>query len=178
MQWLSLTILAFTGGCIFFQDIKTRTVTWFLFPLIAITGILYSVYYSEPLNILFKNSLINTIFLLIQFLLLKAVYFLKNGSNKQLIDKSIGSGDIHFLIACSFFFSPVNFILFYCMSLVFTLLNHLIFKSVRIKKEKLYETVPMAGFQAVFLFVYVLINVIGNNNLTADEWIMSYLTKT
>ncbi len=176
MQWLSLTILAFTGGCIFYQDIKTRTVTWFLFPLIAITGILYSAYNSESLNVFFKNLLINTIFLLIQFLLLKAVYFLKNGSNNQLIDKSIGSGDILFLIACSFFFSPVNFILFYCMSLVFVLLNHVVFKTIRIKNEKFYETVPMAGFQAIFLFVYILINVILNNNLTTDDRIISGFT--
>jgi hypothetical protein len=178
MQWLSLTILAFTGGCIFYQDIKTRTVTWFLFPLIAVTGILYSVYYSGSLNILFKNSLINTIFLLAQFLLLKSIYFLKNGSNEQLIDKSIGSGDILFLIACSFFFSPVNFMIFYCLSLVFTLLNHMVFKSVRIKREKLYETVPLAGFQAIFLFIYILINVILHNNLTTDDRLIAGLTNS
>lgn len=173
MQWLILPLVGVTGGLIFYQDLKTRSVTWLLFPIIAICGLLYSVYYAGSLQIVLKNFAVNIGFLLLQFLLLKIILTVK-GKREAQLEKKIGWGDILFLLACAFFFSPANFIIFYFLSLVFSLLFHFLFKLIN--KKKYHKTIPLAGFQALFLFMYIFLNEIVNNNLVSDDWIVFYLS--
>ena len=174
MQWLILPLVGITGGLIFYQDLKTRSVTWLLFPIIAVCGLFYAFYYSGSLQIVAKNFAMNIGFLLLQFLLLKIILTVKRKQDTQ-PEKKIGWGDILFLLACALFFSPANFIVFYFLSLVFSLLFHFLFKLI--SKKNYCKTIPLAGFQALFLFMYIFLNEIVNNNLVTDDWIVFYLSR-
>ena len=177
MQWLIFPLVGITGGLIFYQDFKTRSVAWILFPIIAIAGILYSIYYSGSLSILIKNFAINAGFLLLQYFILKIVFQILKRKERNQLESIIGIGDILFLMVCALFFSLVNFILFYCMSLLFALIFHFLFK-ISFNKKSYRKTIPLAGFQALFLFIYIFLNELMNNNLTTDDWIIFYLSKT
>ena len=174
MQWLILLLLCVTGSLILYQDIRSRTVTWFLFPIVALTGVLYSIMHTDSVNAILFNTLINIGFLLFQFLLLKLIFSNQFFNSKKIIGEKIGWGDILLLASCCFFFSPFNFIIFYCLSLFFVLLSHYLLKSFN-KKEKYNGSVPMAGLQATFLFFYVGLNQILNHNITTDDWVIFYL---
>ena len=173
MQWLILPLVGVAGGLIFYQDLKTRSVTWVLFPILAVGGLLYSFYYSGSLEIVVKNFAMNIGFLFLQYLLLKIILTVK-GKRESQLEKKIGWGDILFLLACASFFSPANFIIFYFLSLVFSLLFHFLFKLIN--KKNYQNTIPLAGFQALFLFLYIYLNEIVNNNLASDDWIAFYLS--
>ena len=176
MQWLIFPLVGITGGFIFYQDFKSRSVTWILFPIIAAAGVLYSIYYSGSLSILIKNFAINIGFLLLQYLILKIIFQIMKRKMKSQPESTIGIGDILFLLVCALFFSLVNFILFYCISLLFALALHFLFK-ITFNKRFYQKTIPLAGFQALFLFIYIWLNEIMNNNLTSDDWIIFYLSK-
>ena len=177
MQWLILFLVGATGGLIFYQDLKTRTVSWLLFPIIAIGGIWYQLFYRQSAINLLKTFSINAGFLIIQYLLLFTIFSLKKGVKSNLIGNQIGWGDVFLLVSCAFFFSPLNFLLFFILSLGFVLCLHLIFKKL-IFLDDYHQTVPLAGFQVGFLFIYLMTTEIIKLNLTNDDWIFRYIANS
>jgi hypothetical protein len=174
MHWLIFLLLAITAALIFYQDFSTRSVLWFLFPIIGILGLLNSYFQTNSWKNTFINSTVNAGFLLVQFFLLKLFYYLKRNNTSGLINNKIGLGDVFLLIACCFFFSPFNFLLFYCCSLLFALIIHSLVTKI-FHENKFPLTIPLAGWMAVFLLIYVSGLQISKNSLTADDWILKYL---
>jgi len=170
MEWILLIACYITGGVIFYHDIKYRAVTWIAFPVLLVAGILFNLVEHQQLSILFANVLLNTCFLGIQFLLLWLYFLVKK--NRSSLQSGIGGGDILFLFASCFFFSPLNFLLFYISSLIFSLATFLIL-SGRINKKRAEVTVPMAGLQSIFLQLFLTINVVFKNSFTSDSWILN-----
>src|SRR5258705_5414270 len=105
MQWLILLLLSITTLSIFYQDYKSRSVIWILFPCIIILGVFYNLYYSHSVKGLSLNSIINTSFLVLQFLLLKIIF-----RSQKIINHKIGMGDVFFILCCCPFFSPIYFL--------------------------------------------------------------------
>jgi hypothetical protein len=95
------------------------------------------------------------------------------GNNAKLLNRKIGLGDILFILACCFVFSPFNFLFFYCCSLLFSLMMHLVFVKGLLKRSS--YTVPLAGWMAVFLQVYVMTLQILKYSIITDDWILQYL---
>jgi hypothetical protein len=154
-----ILILLLTGAIlsiIAYQDLKTRSVSWFLFPLLAASGAGLAFSELQSPGLLLLYTAINGLFLLLQFALLKMWLFIKNRRNTVLIDHAIGKGDLLFLLATCCFFPPVNFILFYLLSLVFSLLLYLLIRRWPAVSGN-FTTVPLAGLQAGFLIFWMLL---------------------
>ena len=170
MKWILLFFVAVIAGSIFYQDSSKRSVAWIYFPLLAIAGMIYSML-DGSLWSMVSNAGVNSAFLLVQWLLLIIYYKLKEGQT-NIINRKIGSGDVWFFCCTGFFFSPLNFMLFFCLSLVFVLL---VAAAVKIIGRSGYKTVPLAGLQAVFLVIALVWLQLINYNVTNDDYILSCL---
>ena len=168
MQWVIILMLGALTSSVFYQDYKTRSVIWILFPCILFMGIWYTLYYTDSLKLLFVNTGINIGFIILQFCFLKLLF-----GFKKIVNKKIGSGDIFFVVCCCTFFSPANFLLFYVLSLLFSLCVH--FSLGLLTKNYLAQTVPLAGLQCVFLFLFISTSILSDNNMANDEWLTSVL---
>lgn len=133
---------------IFYQDIKYRAVTWYLFPWLALS--LVSV--SQRFEL--QNSLINAGFVLSVFIILSIWFSLKDGKIVNLFERHIGLGDLLFLISISAYFSIPAFFFFYLLSLVLIVIGHIIYT---ISKRSKPETIPLAGLQSLFLLSYLIV---------------------
>ncbi|AUC13862.1 hypothetical protein BTO06_01260 [Tenacibaculum sp. SZ-18] len=71
--------------------------------------------------------------------------------------QALGFGDILFFLVFVFGFPVKTFLWLFVSSLVFSMILYFITKS-KMKEE----TVPLAGFQALFLFLILFINLIFN----------------
>src|ERR1035438_1869331 len=156
---------------IFYEDFSSRAVNWILFPLLAVSGIFMSLYNLNSFAQVLKNALYNFGFLIIQFLLLKIYFQFRKQQGFKIINKKIGLGDILFLSASCFYFSLLNFLLFYILSLIFALIFYLFF----FKKKSFAqpeETVPLAGLQSIFLIIFICTNKACSINITMDDWLL------
>src|SRR5688572_27828161 len=107
-------------------------------------GIINTYFHTGSFKQTLFYSFINAGFVLLQFALLKLYFSLKKNGNSRLINEKIGLGDLLFLLAACFFFSPFNFLLFYCSSLLFAMIFHLLLCKI-IKDTKFSLTIPLAG---------------------------------
>lgn len=132
---------------VFFQDWKYRRIHVLL--LVAI--FLLSVYITHTMPLLVKNILFNGVFFLITLSVLVLYMSIKNKQFLNPFDHYFGLGDLLFYIAVTPLFILPNFILFFILSMVFALVLQVVFKKL------IHEnTVPLAGFSALFLFIILI----------------------
>jgi len=139
-------------SAITYQDFKYRAVYWICFPLLAL---LLSIYKKNAVGFtdLFADLIFTGGFLLLQLLVLWLYFYIKYRKPINLTDGYLGWGDILFLLAVCFYLSPVNYILFYVISLIVSIGYAFIGKFLARNGE---FTIPLAGIQAL-LFVFLLI---------------------
>lgn len=143
---------------IFLQDLKERQVYWFLLIIaIFIGGYIY--YQKTILQIFIINVGSNLLFVLFLFFVLKL--YSKYKLQKNLFE-AIGGGDFLFFLVISVSFPITSFMVLFSVSLIFSLI---LFISVKPFLKK--KTVPLAGFQALFFMLVLLLN-------TAFKWVDLY----
>lgn len=174
MHLAAISLIALTLLVIAYQDYTTRMVHWVSFPLLAAGGILVGAWELSSLSHLLRYAFLNLLFLALQFILLKGYYLARHRKNQLIIDKKIGLGDILFLSAAAFFFSPLNFIFFYVLSLVLSLLFWSLRNLVRRSAD---ASIPLAGYQASFLLLAVVFSVITGFPILNDSWAMSKILR-
>ena len=131
----------------FFQDLKLRHIH-FAFPLIVFVCSIYLLLQkSESLKIIIYNI----VFFLSTFLFLIIYMSLKNRKYINPFKNYFGIGDLVFYISIAPIFYLNNYVIFFILSLIFSLLVQFIF----IKKIKA-STVPLAGFSSLFLFFLIV----------------------
>ncbi len=150
------------------QDLSSRSVSWPLFPLLAVLGIALSWLELRSAAAILKNIGLNAGFLLLQFGLLRLWFRMRTGKG-AIIDHAIGKGDLFFLLDACCFFSPLNFILFYLLSLLISLLLHFVLRS-RPAFYGYQGNVPLAGLQAGCLLLALAVCAIGSIPLTDELW--------
>ena len=155
-----------------YQDFSNRSVHWFYFPLLTLAGIFYTMASLHSFRQMLYNTAINAAFLLLQIGILKLYFVVVRRSTTPLLDNKIGWGDILFLFAAGCFFSPGCFILFYVLSLLFSLVIGLALGLLRTKR---YDSVPLAGLQALVLSTLLCFEVIYRHTFTTDDWLLSKL---
>jgi hypothetical protein len=166
------------------QDYRSRSVHWFWFPLLALGGLSLNLGQGHSLGGALANSAWNLLFLALQFALLNGYFYLRQRIRPaspalsvklsvKLSDK-IGAGDICFLIAACCAFSPLNFILFYLCSLLFSILAWL---SRRLLNRSFDPSIPLAGLQASFFILVLWACLILNVPLSNDDLLLSKLTQ-
>lgn len=134
---------------VFYQDFKERKVYLFLFILGMFSGSL--IYYKHAFTKVFlvsisiNTAIISTVALLL-FLYTKIVL-------RKKLSKAIGLGDLLFFIVLAVSFPTITFLTFLSTSLIFSLLLFLVLKpTLKIK------TVPLAGLQAFFISLVLVLN--------------------
>ena len=121
----------------------------FLFVLSAFLG--GSIYYlNSILPVFLINIGVNLIFILLLFFILKLYCKYKLKKN---IFEAIGLGDFLFFIVLAVSFPIVSFFVLFSISLIFSLVLYLVLKPIL--KQK---TIPLAGFQALFLVIILGLN--------------------
>ncbi len=138
---------------IFYQDMRYRGVSWFLFPaaLLLLLGISFT---ERSLGVFWNESLLNLSFLGIQMLLLTVWFHFKKVSLRELWKNYIGLGDLLFFLVAALALPFPVFPLFMVFSLVLSVVLALVvFRG---------KTVPLAGLQSLFLaLLYVMKPLVG-----------------
>lgn len=133
---------------IFIQDWKYRRIHIVL-PIVIFS---LSIFLISIKNIgLIKVIAFNSGFFLITLSILTAYMSLKSKKFLNPFQHYFGLGDLLFYVAITPLFLLKNYILFFILSLLFA-----IFLQFGLKKFIKDETVPLAGFSSLFLFIILL----------------------
>jgi len=134
---------------IIYQDLSTREVYWFLFPMLALVlGSLFFLYCPEPMVMLY-NSLLNG--LLVSGILLTLFLFTKLVLKQKFLDHSFGLGDLFMFYAISVGFPSITFVILLVTCLVGSLGFYIVFKART--KDK---SVPLAGLMGFCLLCILM----------------------
>ena len=152
METISLTLAVICLAMIAWEDFAERQVHWSYFPILAGAGGVHTFQALHSMGKLAMYAGCNLAFLIIQFLLFRSYFLIRKTAMVSIIDRKIGWGDIFFLLAAAFFFSPMNFIWFYLYSLLFSLMVSLLWSRY---KRSAFRSIPLAGLQSVFLLLYI-----------------------
>lgn len=131
---------------VFYQDYRHRAVYWILFPLLALVFLGYNLKLRNWEEVK-DDLLINLGFIAVQLLLLTIYFSIKYKRPVNISSHLLGWGDILFIVALGFLFSPLNFVLYYLMSLLLVVTGVLSMKLAGFRPSK----IPLAGIQALFL---------------------------
>ena len=170
LHFLLITILA----AIFIQDIKSRTVYWFWFPmLVALLLLEHTLINKEPLIVQFQTIAINLGFLFIQLSIVSLYLSIKHRKWINISQNLIGWGDILFLVSLAFYFSPLTYILFYVGSLlIISVCWLLLILFFRINNKQ----IPLAGLQAALFIVFLITDwLYPHIGLSKGDWLSIYL---
>ncbi len=159
---------------IFVQDVLSRSVYWFLFPLLVLTLFVIRLQ-VQSIAVIAPVVGINLGFLTLQFFLLTAYFSLKNGKWVNITDQLLGPGDLLFLGTIAFYLSALNYLFFYISSLLLVLSFWLIWQQLSRKKD---TPIPLAGLQSL-LFALVLCAGwwLYPVRLVEDTWLLNLFTK-
>ena len=162
MQTILLIALLLALIPIIVDDFRHRTVSllWLL-ALLVISLLIQFTSSMAGLDIA-KNAFINFGILILNYWLITLYFSIRKKRLLNLTNGYLGSGDIVFLLAISTLFSPFNFVCFLLASFLFALLSWIILQ----RKNK---TIPLAGLQAVFLSVQILITILKYNKWNAND---------
>lgn len=152
MLFLKLVIY-FSLLLIVYQDFKFKAVSAWIF-LVLLVALSVEVYKEDGLQILLSNLKYNLLFISSQFLLLTLYFSVKAKKFKNVFKELIGIGDLIFLISIAVYFNVYSFVVFYMLSLIFTLTLKLM---MNIYSKSQTRLIPLAGFQAAFLILVTLL---------------------
>lgn len=153
---------------VFAQDMRSRSVYWFLFPVLIVLFMMLTIPHAHA----WPPVLINIGFLLLQLLLVSAYFSVKQGRWVNITEELLGWGDILFLLSIAFYLSVLNYLFFYLSSLLSVLLFWLIFSP---KQDK---HIPLAGLQAlIFSFFLITAWWIRPVNVTSDDWLLQLIAR-
>jgi hypothetical protein len=130
------------------QDLSSRSVSWPVFPLLAICGFSSQMMLAYPLSEVLEFTIFNLLFLVMQFLFIRIYFLITRGKYTIVLDNLIGWGDVLFILCVTFFLPVITFITFYVFSLVLVLAGWLLYLQVTKVEEK---HIPLAGLQALVL---------------------------
>lgn len=155
------------------QDFRYRAVSWIIFPLLVMMAVIKNMVVSAEVLSLFREAFVNLIFVAVQLGLLYLYFCIKRNEWVSLTREYLGWGDILFFLASAFFFSFVNFLLFYLVSLILVIIIALLAGWTKPESKK----VPLAGCQALFLAAVYGLDLFSQNfDLMGDEFIITMFT--
>lgn len=133
---------------VFFQDWKYRRIHVIL-PLVIFVCSLYAAGQANLLQL--KSIVFNLTFLVLTLAVLTLYMSFKNKQFLNPFQNYFGLGDLLFYMAVAPLFVIQNYILFFILSMVFAIGLQIGFKKIITE-----NTVPLAGFSALFLCLVIL----------------------
>jgi len=170
LQSASLVLLWIVSLVIIYQDLKNRLISWFLLPLLLV-ALMLTANINRWEDFLINTSL-NFSFLIVQYILLKIYFYVKERRTIIIIDKLIGKGDVYFIITLIFGFSIINYILVVIGGLIFSLVVFLIYSSIHKHNQ---NTVPLAGLLSIFLLMIKTTGYIYDYNWQCDSNLINFI---
>jgi len=152
---VALTLLFISLTAIFIQDLMYRKIHVVL--PIAIFIILLFISGKYTGNNLIEIVLFNTVFFIITIVVLTGYMSIKNKKFENPFKAYFGLGDLLFYLAITPLFYLHNYLIFYIISMVFSVLMFFLFK----KKLK-DSTIPLAGFSSLLLLIIISIQLLFN----------------
>lgn len=137
----------FTLLIIFYQDLRTRGIYWFL--PVVVAGLMY---FTFPIAPSWEDVLINLGFLFLLFSALTIYLLLKHKVFVNPFENYFGLGDLLFLVALVTIGHPVFFMMLFIAGTLFSLLLSVTFIDLTKKN------IPYAGFFSLFLIGVILIS--------------------
>lgn len=172
METVWTIVLIITLLVVVYQDLRFRAVSWLVFPVLALAG--SGLYWHDPgWLLLLQYSTANWLFMAIQ---LAGIFIYLSAKHRKATDITrnyLGWGDILFLMILALFFSPMNFIAFYMISLLAVLLGTAVYRVV----VSTTCTIPLAGWQAALLLLVMGSSRLFSFSLHEETWI-TYLMIT
>jgi hypothetical protein len=144
MMLLLLTVLV--------QDLSSRSVSWPVFPLITLCGFGSQLLLDYPLMEVLRFSIVNLLFLGLQFLIIWLYFVMTRGRGIVVLDNLIGWGDILFITSVACTLPVIPFITFYVLSLLLVLTGWLLYHYFTKLSDK---HIPLAGLQALLLAMFL-----------------------
>ena len=142
-------ILFIVLASVTYQDFRERKVDFLLFILVG--AALGSIYFLKTTPIVFITTItINIAFILVVLLILNLYTRLKM---KKRLKETFGLGDALFFIGFALGFPTAAFLVLFCFSVFFSFLLFM-----ALKRNLKTQTVPLAGFQALFLVIVLSVN--------------------
>jgi hypothetical protein len=129
---------------IIFQDFKHRAVFWIFFPLLFISNILIS-YYLTHGYLFILNIAVNSAIFIAHLLSLTLYFSFRHKGIVNIVNTYIGLGDILMFLAITVIFSPVFYLVFIIIALIFSLFYAWAF----MPSGKKISSVPLAGIMAI-----------------------------
>jgi hypothetical protein len=152
------------------QDFKERKIYWIFIPLIWLLCFFRS-YTLFSLKETLQFVVINSVFFILQLVFLFIYFTLKNKKFTNILNQSLGAGDILFVLAISPAFQPITFISYYSISLLITLIV-----SVSLINKNINKHIPLAGFLALIFFSILVLNYFNPEISTySDEYLIRIL---
>ncbi|MCH2197058.1 hypothetical protein [Kordia sp.] len=132
-----------------YQDIKDRSVYWFLFPIVASTaGYLY---FTETFFELFWRMTVVNLGIIVLILVVLQTY--TKFKLKTSLQEVFGLGDALLFMSLCVAFPIAPFIIFFVFSLLFSLVLHFVLQH---KMKQL--SVPLAGYMSLFFIAIYLLD--------------------
>ena len=154
------------------EDLKHRAVHWYWFALLF-SGITVKALMQEQSLVVMSNGLTNLGFIFLQLVMLTIFFTLKEKQLVKIINTRLGLGDIIFFAAICSMFSPYNFILFFILSLLVSMLIFILSSLIQLQKDK---AIPLAGLMSFCLMVLLIGGFIyGEANWHNDEIIFEWM---
>lgn len=161
MLWLSIILPVFP---LIYEDFKYRAIHWIWIALLLLSILLF-----HPVK--WWESGINVFFLCFQLGILTLYFSIKNKRWTNITLQYLGLGDIVFFIPLCLIFSPINLILFFVLSLTFSLFGFLIYNTFSHRKA---NTIPLAGCMSIGLILIIVSSFIFDFSLNSDLWYMAF----
>lgn len=168
MDFLLIFAILVVLVLIFWQDMKDRAVSWYFFPILFVLVFLYKIP-SEGLEKIIEFAGINTLFLLIQLVMVSLYFSLKNREWVNITKEYLGIGDVLFLFVITPLLTPVLYVLFYLISLLLIVVVAMLVKIIK----NYNKTIPLAGLQALLLSGLLLTDIYVIK--FDDQYILNYL---
>jgi hypothetical protein len=157
---------------IFTEDMRSRSVHWFWFPMLAIVLIALRCDEAQAASEIMATTAFNIAFLIIQMLLVTLYFSIKQQKLINITEGLLGWGDILFVLSIAFYFSFLNFIVFYVISLVVVLISWLTY--IRLVKNE--QHIPLAGLQSVLFTLLLIVGCFNRTiNLTNDDLLIKLI---
>lgn len=159
---ISLYLSGATLMVMTYQDLKYRAITWWLFPVMLLAPVLN----IQSFDIM--TCMTNLGIITLQFLLTALYFRIKGITITHLLQHYIGVGDLLFFVALITYFSPLHFIVFFNISILISLVVYQVYLVVSKTKNQL---IPLAGLQAVILFITIFTSNQRYNDPFLLDWI-------
>ena len=158
---------------IFFQDVKSRSVYWVLFPILTGLLLLLHTFENHGLVLSWQSAVFNIGFFLGQLILVTFYFSVRNRKLTNITGELLGMGDVLFILSIAFYLSIFNFLFFYIASLIIVLLVWVTWQAVSARKSKY---IPLAGLQAILFIAFLICDWwLKPIRLTDDTWILNLI---